>query len=102
MAGLHPFGNTAALLLCHFDRSGEELRNLPAASVCGRLLQLLPADRYLPADEAGSALTEILRLRLRMTCPEGRYSQNALASPLGEEGHEVAKGWTRLHGTLIL
>ena len=29
-------------------------------------------------------------------------SRNALASPLGEEGHEVAKGWTRVILIMIL
>ena len=29
-------------------------------------------------------------------------SRNVLASPLGEEGHEVAKGWTRVRMIMIL
>ena len=29
-------------------------------------------------------------------------SRNILASPLGEEGHEVAKGWTRIRMIMIL
>ena len=29
-------------------------------------------------------------------------SRNVLASPLGEEGHEVAKGWTRGRMIMIL
>ena len=29
-------------------------------------------------------------------------SRNILASPLGEEGHEVAKGWTRERMIMIL
>ena len=29
-------------------------------------------------------------------------SRNVLASPLGEEGHEVAKGWTRVRMNMIL
>ena len=29
-------------------------------------------------------------------------SRNVLASPLGEEGHEVAKGWTRVRMIMTL
>ena len=38
----------------------------------------------------------------RMTMRAGRESRNALASPLGEEGHEVAKGCTTLQAGLTL
>ena len=43
------------------------------------------------------------------SCPVGSMSydtesksRNILASPLGEEGHEVAKGWTRERMIMIL
>ena len=41
-------------------------------------------------------------LTLRVTMGAGRQSRNALASPLGEEGHEVAQGCTTLQVELIL
>ena len=38
----------------------------------------------------------------RMTMRAGRQSRNALASPLGEEGHEVAQGCTTLQAEKTL
>ena len=37
-----------------------------------------------------------------VTYDTGSQSRNVLASPLGEEGHEVAKGWTVLRMIMIL
>ena len=37
-----------------------------------------------------------------MTYNTKSQSRNVLASPLGEEGHEVAKGWTRVILIMIL
>ena len=39
---------------------------------------------------------------LIMPYDTGSQSRNALASPLGEEGHEVAKGWTVVILIMIL
>ena len=39
---------------------------------------------------------------LIMPCDTDSQSRNVLASPLGEEGHEVAKGCTRVRMIMIL
>ena len=42
----------------------------------------------------GGERSEPIRRMLIMSYDTESKSRNVLASPLGEEGHEVAKGWT--------
>ena len=49
----------------------------------------------------GERSEPITRMRIMPYDTESQ-SRNVLASPLGEEGHEVAKGWTRVRMIMIL
>ena len=49
----------------------------------------------------GERSEPITRMRIMPYDTESQ-SCNVLASPLGEEGHEVAKGWTRVRMIMIL
>ena len=51
-------------------------------------------------DKGGAAQRLITRM-LIMPYDTESQSRNVLASPLGEEGHEVAKGWTVVRMIMI-
>ena len=50
----------------------------------------------------GGERSEPIRRMLIMLYDAESQSRNVLASPLGEEGHEVAKGWTVVILIMIL
>ena len=50
----------------------------------------------------GGERSEPIRRMLIMSYDTDSQSRNVLASPLGEEGHEVAKGWTVVRMIMIL
>ena len=50
----------------------------------------------------GGERSEPIRRMLIMPYDTESKSHNVLASPLGEEGHEVAKGWTRVRMIMTL
>ena len=50
----------------------------------------------------GGERSEPIRRMLIMSYDSESKSRNVLASPLGEEGHEVAKGCTRVRMIMIL
>ena len=50
----------------------------------------------------GGERSEPIRRMLIMPYDTESQSRNVLASPLGEEGHEVAKGWTVVILIMIL
>ena len=49
----------------------------------------------------GGERSEPIRRMLIMSYDIESKSRNVLASPLGEEGHEVAKGWTVVRMIMI-
>ena len=60
-----------------------------------------------PVEQSGEAgyggeRSEPIRRMLIMLYDAESQSRNVLASPLGEEGHEVAKGCTRVRMIMIL
>ena len=56
----------------------------------------------LPPEQGEVQRSEPIRRMLIMPYDIESQSRNALASPLGEEGHEVAKGCTRVRMIMIL
>ena len=52
--------------------------------------------------KGGGERSELICRMLIMPYDTESKSRNVLASPLGEEGHEVAKGWTVVRMIMIL
>ena len=65
------------------------------------LTTALRARKCIPPLVAGERSEPITRMPIKPYDTESQ-SRNVLASPLGEEGHEVAKGCTRVRMNMIL
>ena len=61
-----------------------------------------PVEKSGAARIGGGERSEPIRRMLIMPYDTESQSRNVLASPLGEEGHEVAKGCTRVRMIMIL
>ena len=61
-----------------------------------------PVEKSGAARIGGGERSEPITRMLIMPYDTGSQSRNVLASPLGEEGHEVAKGWTVVRMIMIL
>ena len=60
-----------------------------------------PVEKSGAARIGGGEHSEPIRRMLIMPYGTESKSRNVLASPLGEEGHEVAKGWTVVRMIMI-
>ena len=62
----------------------------------------LAGERWWRSHQRGGERSEPVTRMLTMSHDTESKSRNVLASPLGEEGHEVAKGCTRVRMIMIL
>ena len=74
----------------------------PLQPPCGRGNAFSPLWWLAPPPKGGGERSEPTRRMLIMPYDTESQSRNVLASPLGEEGHEVAKGCTRVRMIMIL
>ena len=88
------------------DRGVRQHRHLERRiyeKIVSRGFILLPLVGEVPrSGKGGGERSEPFTRMLIMPYDTDSQSRNALASPLGEEGHEVAKGCTRVRMIMIL
>ena len=88
------------------DRGVRQHRHLEQGiyeKIVSRCFILLPLAGEVPrSGKGGGERSEPFTRMLIMPYDTDSQSRNALASPLGEEGHEVAKGCTRVRMIMIL